>query len=257
MEFFSPQLEHKLLRLNHKQQQSWRRSLWRSLVTIGCATSLSGIVASSYWQINGRAQVLIEGENLVSEAAIYALLDLTYPQFLGAVPSYELAQKLESIPAIAAARVSKQTIPPRLTISLQERVPVALALSAGKVGFLDAEGTWIPPHFYKNLSTNFLLPQLKVINFHPQDRASWMEIYRLISLYSALEISEVRWDETERLFLKTELGTVYLGADLSQLEDRFEVMVRLKNLPDRFDSSQIAYIDLSNPNLNLIQKYRN
>lgn len=257
VEFSSPSLEPKLIRLGYQRRRKRRRSLWRSSMVISCALSLTGITASSYWQLKGREQVWIEGENLISETAIYTLLDLTYPQFLGTIPSYELAGKLESLPAIEAVRVSKQTIPPRLTIRLQERVPVALASSAGKVGFLDAEGNWIPPHLYKNISTNFPLPQLKVINFQPQDRASWSKIYRLISLYSTLKISEVRWDESESLFLKTELGTVYLGSDLSQLEDRFKVMVRLKNLPDRFDSSEIAYIDLSNPNLNLIQKYGN
>ena len=253
---FSQPLKHKLRRLQQQRQRDWRRSLWRSLLTIGCAISLTSIAASSVWQITGQAQVQIEGADLVSETAIYALLDLKYPQFLGTTPSYELAQKLETIPAIAAARVSKQTIPPRLMIFLQERVPVALALSSGKVGFLDAEGTWIPPYLYGDLSTNFPLPQLKVVNFQPQYRRTWSKIHSLISRYSALKISEVRWDESEHLFLKTELGTVYLGSDLSQLEDRFEVMVRLKNLPDRFDSSEIAYIDLSNPRQNLIQKYR-
>ncbi|WP_036483671.1 cell division protein FtsQ/DivIB [Myxosarcina sp. GI1] len=250
-------LSSKLEHLRRKQQRERRRSLWRAIVTIGGAIAITGVGTSSYWQIKGDTQVQIEGENLVSEAAIHALLDLKYPQFLGATPSQKLAQKLESIPAIATVRVSKQTIPPKLTIFIRERVPVALALSAGKVGFLDAEGTWIPSYLYKDLKTNFSLPQLKVINFPLQSRASWTELYRLISAYSAVEITEVRWDESEGLFLKTELGMVYLGSDMSQLEDRFKVMVRLKNLPERFDSSKIAFIDLSNPQQNLIQKYRN
>ncbi len=250
-------LSSKLEHLRQKQQRERRRSLWRAIVTIGGAIAFAGIGTSSYWQIKGETQVRIEGENLVSEAAIYTLLDLKYPQFLGATPSQKLAQKLESIPAIAAVRVSKQTIPPQLTIFIRERVPVALALSAGRVGFLDAEGTWIPSYLYGDLDKNFSLPQLKVINFQSQVRASWSEIYRLILAYPDIEITEVRWDESEGLFLKTELGRVYLGSDMSQLEDRFKVMVRLKNLPERFDSSKIAFIDLSNPQQNLIQKYRN
>ena len=249
-------LQQKLHRLKQQRQQRLRRSLWRCLIAISSATGLLALASLPYWQVKHKFQLDIEGESLISEDTIHSWLNFAYPQYIWSIPTQKLAQQLELIPSIAAVKISKQILPPRLNVAIQERIPVALASSAGEVGFLDQEGNWIAQQHYGELKTNLTLPDLKVVNFQPQERNSWIKIYHLISLYSAIEIEEISWDRANGLFLKTEIGMVYLGSDRSRLEKQFEVMASLKNLPDRVERSEIAYIDLSNPDLNLIQKYQ-
>lgn len=252
----SAQLKHKLSRLQQQKQKSLRLALWRSVLITSLASGLLWLSCLPYWQITHKSQIQIEGDRLVNQNIIYSLINFDYPRFIWTIHSQKLVQKLESTPSILAARITKQIIPPRLTVSLQERVPVAIALSQGQVGFLDERGTWIAREFYGNISPDFPLPPIKVVNFQPDHRDSWINIYRLIELYSTVKIDEVTWDRSSNLWLKTEIGMVYFGADLSRLEDRFKILVRLKNSPAYFERSKIAYIDLSNPDFNLIQKYQ-
>ncbi len=248
-------LKQKLSLLERKQRYAWYRSLWRSVFVIGCTTGLLLAVSLPYWQIQQKSQIQIEGAKLVSKDTIYSGLGLTKPQYIWNISNQKLAQKLEIMSSIEAAKVSKQIFPPRLIVLVKERKPVALALFDGKIGFLDREGVWIPLDLYDRRNKGFTLPELKVVNFQSGSRHAWLQIYNTISLYPALKIDEIRWDESANLFLKTEIGTVYLGSDLSKLSKQFKTLARLKNLPKYFEISNIDYIDLSNPNFELIQKY--
>ena len=151
--------------------------------------------------------------------------------------------------------MTKQMFPPHLSIAIRERIPVAIAVSNGRVGFLDREGIWIPQEYYGELSSTSSLPDLKVINFPPQEQNFWQEIYRLILLHTTVKVTEISWDKSNAIFLKTSIGKVYLGSDRTQLAKQFKIMANLADLPAHFERSEIAHIDLSNPNLNLIQKY--
>jgi cell division protein FtsQ len=212
------------------------------------------LVILPQWQIRQPAQVEILGEHLIKEEKIFTFLDLSFPQFTWSIPPQKLRQKLESIPAIATAKVKRQILPSRLIISLEERVPVAVALSGEKVGFLDAEGILISSTFYE-LNEEFPLPTLKVTNWQPQYRPYWLQIYHLLTYYSGIKIWEIRWQEPTNLSLKTEIGTVYFGSPADRLVDKFTVLAQLKNLPQYLKTSEIAYIDLSNPDLRLIERY--
>jgi cell division protein FtsQ len=171
------------------------------------------------------------------------------------VNGIDLAQKVESIPSVEAVKVNKQIIPPLITISLQEKTPVALATSQGEVGFLDSQGEWIPQKFYSSTKANFPFPKLKVTDYQREFQATWQKIYQLISLYPELDVSEVHWQPSGSILLETKIGQVFLGSESSYLEQQFKTISKLKNLPEQLKKSEIAYIDLSNPGVNLIQKY--
>ena len=252
----SRKLQHNLHKLKQQKQKQLRLALWRSAVTISCAVGLLTISGLPSWQIKEPSQLDIEGENLIAEETLHSWLNFAYPQYIWSIPTQKLTQQLELIPSIAATKITKQILPPRLIVKIQERTPVAIAATSGKVGFLDAEGTWIDQEYYGKLDENLTLPSLKVVNFQPSERNSWIKIYHLMSVYSSIKIEEISWDRSNALFLKTEIGMVYLGANPAQLDKQFKVMAQLKNLPDRVKASEIAYIDLSNPDVNLIQKYQ-
>lgn len=253
--FPPPELRHKLTLAKLQKHRLARISLWRSCFVIGCTMSLSLIAALPYWQIKHQNQIQISGKKLVSKNTVYDALSFTYPQFIWTVNGLKLAQKIESIPSVAAAKVSKQIIPPTVTVSLQEKAPVALAISEGKVGFLDIHGEWIDQKFYGDIDADYSLPKIKVINYQSQYQRTWSKIYQLILLYPELKVDEVEWNQTGNLFVQTKIGRVFLGTDLSRLKQQFIVMTKLQNLPAYLERSEIAYINLSNPDLKLIQKY--
>jgi cell division protein FtsQ len=241
--------------LERKKRRILYRSLCRSGFVIFCVSSLLLTANLPYWRIQQKSQVQIAGDRLVSKDTIYGILSLTKSQHILSISNQKLAQKIETMASIEAAKVSKQIFPPRLIVLVKERQPVALASSLGKVGFLDSRGVWISLDLYDSTKPGFKFPRLKVVNFQAKYRHVWSQIYRLISLYPSIKIDEVRWDESANLFLKTEIGTINLGSDLSKLSQQFKTLARLKNLPNYLDIGNIDYIDLSNPDFELIQKY--
>ena len=270
--FPPPKLQYKLAVVDIQQHRQFKIALWRSCFTVGCVLSLGLLTASSFWEIKDRSQIQIDGNQLVGSQTIHDTLDLTYPQFIWGIEAKHLVKKVESIPSIEAANVNRQIVPPKIIISLQERIPKAIATSEGKIGFLDSNGKWVEQEFYTGIdptvdrlsnlneksdrtAQNFILPNLVVHNYQSSYQNSWIELYRLISLYPELKINKVRWNQSGNLFLQTKIGKVSLGTNSLRLEKQFEIMLKLQNLSDRIDRDRIAYIDLSNPDVNLIQKY--
>ena len=254
-DFPPSQLQDKLALVKVQKQRLDKISLWRSSLIITLAMSLGWAATLPYWKIEHPNQIKISGKKLVGEDSIRRAIDFNYPQFVGTVNGLDISRRIESIPSIAVARVNKQIIPPSLIISLQEKEPVAIATLEGKVGFLNAEGEWISQQFYTNIDSKTSLPNLKVINYRSEYRQQWHQIYQLVSLYPELKINEIQWQKSGGLFVRTKIGKVFLGFDSSRLEEQFKTMVELDNLPSQFESSEIAYIDLSNPKVKLIQKY--
>ena len=253
--FPPPQLQHKLALVKVQKKKIYKISLWRSCSIVTLVMSLSWAATLPYWNIRHPNQIKISGNKLVGRDSVRTAIDFDYPQFIGTVNGLNISRQIESIPSIAVARVNKQITPPSLIISLQEKEPVAIATTEGKVGFLDARGEWISQHFYTNIGSKSSLPGLKAINYRSSYQQQWHEIYQLISLYPELKINEIQWQNSGDLFVQTKLGKVFLGSNSSRLEQQFKTMLELGNLPNKLKSSEIAYIDLSNPEVKLIQKY--
>lgn len=253
--FPPPQLQYKLALVKLQKHRATRISLWRACLLICCTMSLSLAATFPYWQIKKQTQIKISGEKLVSENTIYRTLKFAYPQFIWRVNGLNLAKQIESIPSVATVKVNRRIIPPSIIVSLQEKIPVAVATFQEEVGFIDDQGEWISLNFYDNINANYSLPKIKVVNYEMHLKKTWRKIYQLISLYPDLKISEVYWDQSGKLFIQTKIGQVLLGSDSSQLEQQFKTISQLKNLPDHLASSEIAYIDLRNPQVNLIQRY--
>ena len=90
------------------------------------------------------------------------------------------------------------------------------------------------------------LPTLKVIGPLKQYRASSRKFYQGLSGLT-VKVFEINWQNPNNLILKTEIGTVRLGPYSSRTAEQLKVLDRMRQLPQRLDSSKIAYIDLKNP----------
>lgn len=260
--FYDPKLQEKLLFLQKQNQKRSQISLWRCLIVAGIIAGCIAMITTPYWKIKSNAQIIMEEDIALNKSRIHSLLKLNYPQLLWTIPSHQLSSNLKAIPPIVDAIVTKQMFPPQIKVKLQERIPVAMVLSQGKIGFLDADGVWLDAYYYSTGETisgegeqNSSLPQLKVINFRPQYKDSWAEIYRLLAIYSGIELQELRWDEAAHIYLKTNIGQVYLGGNSSLLSEQFQVLARFPELSTQKNLTKVEYLDLSNPKIPFIQKY--
>jgi len=251
-------------RLQLRRQRGWKviRTAWRTLLVSSLATGLVWSLTFRFWVLNTPEQVQIEGTELLSPETIHDLLPLQYPLSLLQVEPQNLVKTLESSAPIARAAVTREVVPPRLIIRVQERRPVAqasLAPETGSVkpgqekwGLLDERGFWIPLEQFTNLQSNKELPPLKVLGIRSNLRSDWSSLYKTI-LSSPIKVTEVDWRDTNNLILKTDMGIVHFGVYSSQFPLQLQTLDRFRNLPQHPQAKGMEYIDLSDPQAPFLQ----
>jgi len=258
------QLTNRRKQLQRERQIRLFQAIWRSLLVGGMASGLVWAITLPDWVIGQPEQIVIEGNELLSSQAIRSLLPLSYPEYLLQVEPQVIANSLESQAPIAEAKVVRQLMPPGLTIQVKELKPVAIAqpskppqkvknkMSPPERGLLDAQGNWMPESSLLSLAPNLQLPTLKVIGSSQQYLSHWQVLYQEVS-QSTIEVLEIDWQDPANLILKTELGHVHCGSYGSRFVDQLTVLSRMQKLSTQIKPSQIAYIDLKNPDSPAIQ----
>jgi cell division protein FtsQ len=77
-------------------------------------------------------------------------------------------------------------------------------------------------------------------------------VYKAVSR-SPVKVFEIDWQNPANLILKTELGKVHFGPYSSRFTEQLSILDRMRELPTHISPSQIAYIDLKNPEFPAIQ----
>lgn len=250
-----PQLKQKLSLLKSEQRKIQYCYLWRSLVVTTVAGTMIAVAMSPRWQIKQQSQIIIKGDRLVTTAKLYPTIKMAYPQSVLTIPSQQIERQLKSIPALESVRVNKTIFPPLVNVYIQERIPVATAVSSGKVGFLDRQGVWLEPSLYDPQQANLPLTTIKVINFQPQYNHIWSEIFALIAVYPTINVKEVHWDRVGNLFLITSNFKVLFGRDRSLLKRQFATLATFPDSALNKNLSNIAQIDLTNPDVPFLEQH--
>ncbi|NJN01637.1 MAG: FtsQ-type POTRA domain-containing protein [Leptolyngbyaceae cyanobacterium RM1_1_2] len=251
--------------LRRQRQVRIVQALWRNAALLGLTAGMVWATALPKWLVYTPEQIEIQGNKILSEAAIRESLDIDYPQSLLVLQPSAIATQLEANAPIAEAAVTRRLFPPGLIVQVQERKPVAIALpdtvvaddlSAGdprhQAGLLDASGNWMPQSSFNAFSEVSALPQLKVRGMQVQYQADWPNLYRAIS-QSSIKIYEIDWRQPSNLILQTELGSVHVGAYSDRLPAQLATLRQLRHLDQRLAAQEIAYIDLSSPQKPVIQ----
>ncbi len=257
-------LEGRRKKLRKKRHIRIIQAMWRTFAISGLAGGLLWMAIQPMWVLKDPHDIVISGNQLLSEQAIQSLLVLSYPQSLWRIEPSRIAQSLKLQPTIAQATVSRRLFPPGLIVQIKERVPVAMAQTPPEqrnsdtnhkkvsVGLLDASGVWMPLEKDTLLNPGVQLPSLKVIGLPEQYRPYWAQLYQALS-QSSIKVIEIDWQDPTNLILKTELGKVYLGAPSFHMNEQIRVMAQMRHLPAQLNLSQIEYIDLKNPESPLVQ----
>lgn len=276
----------KSLRLQRRRQLVCR--IWRILAITSLAGGLSWVATQPVWVIKQPEQINIEGNQILSDQGVRSLLSFSYPQSLLRIEPKTLAQQLEAKQTlIAKASVTRQLFPPSLTVKVEEREPVATAVSVNPslpptpatsspinpaepnqtnqpepttpappptapVGLIDAKGTWIPIENSNSAGQPLPLPRLRIIGDRQQYLPYWAQLYQILRR-SPVKISEIDWQNPTNVILKTDIGTVHLGIYGSHFADQLAILDQMRQLSNQIDGHPIAYIDLSDPNSPAVQ----
>jgi cell division protein FtsQ len=264
------ELAQRRQKLRYRRRVRSLKTVWRILAVGGLAGGLVWVATLPAWVIRRSDQVTIEGNRYLSAQTIRALLPIPYPQSLLRIEPQSIERELTSKAPIAKVNVGRRLLPPGLIVQVQERYPVAIALSVAtntpnfyqaairsqpvslKAGLLDEAGVWIPIEVYTSLNQSLKLPELRVIGNLEQYRPYWSQIYREIT-QSPVKVTEINWQDPANLILKTELGIVHFGPYSPQFTYQLSKLDQMRKLASTPDFNQIAYLDLRNPDSPIAQ----
>jgi cell division protein FtsQ len=261
------ELAQRRQKLRRQRKLKWFQTSWRTLAVSGLAGSVVWVSTLPIWLV-GKDQVVIEGNEFIPEETLRELLPLQTPQFVLKIDPRSIAQTLKTNAPIADAKVDRRLFPPGLIIQVKERLPVAIALPVGSANLpanvpasktstivqpfpsgtqlLDESGARFPLDNYTSLDLSLRLPSLKILGKPEYYHLYWTKLYQAVS-QSPVKIFEIDWRDPANLVLKTELGTVHCGPYQSHFSKQLSTLDRLRHLSNRINASEIAYIDLRNP----------
>jgi cell division protein FtsQ len=176
-----------------------------------------------------------------------------------------IARQLETDTPIAEAVVTRRMFPPGVIIHIQERHPVATVYNTSSaalpsknfdtlfpIALIDEKGTWMPYEKFATLNQSQKLPALKVVGMQQQYQSQWASLYQAVSR-SPIKISVVDWREPSNLILRTEIGMVHFGPLGSRFPQQLQALDQMRKLPEKLDKDEIDYIDLSNPDMPMVE----
>jgi len=245
-------------RLALKQQRQLKiiQGCWRLLFVSSLMGGLIWLTLLSKWMLRQPQQVEIRGNQYLSSETIKGMVQETTSQSILSLTPDQIKAILQNQAPIGQVMVNRQLYPPRVTIAVTEHQPVALTLPnptgihPQDQGYLDAKGMWMSAESYR--TDAFTPPPLKVVGYQPQYRFQWAQIYPKLQA-SPITIHTVNWQDPANLILETELGQVHLGGNLEILPKQLQTLAKLKNLPEKQPSDEVAYINLRNPDFILIK----
>ena len=246
-----------------RQQRRLRnlQHLWRVLAISGLAVGAIWLIRNPFWLLlRGPDQVIIEGNEMLVDDAVHGLLAIEYPQRIFDLEPERLIEQLQNQAPIASAQVDRQLFPPRVEITLQERIPVAVTIPSRpnaesatdptpvtQPGLVDSEGYWLAQSAAAGLNQDFDLPTLKVRGFHSRYQLQWPLLYAAMQA-SPVGIQEIDLRSPNNLIVQTEIGTIHLGVyDARRLTEQLAILPQLRQLTKDPEAPRIDYIDLANP----------
>ncbi|NJO78221.1 MAG: FtsQ-type POTRA domain-containing protein [Cyanobacteria bacterium RM1_2_2] len=264
----SDELTQRRRQLRRQRRARFLQTSWQIISMTGLTVGVVWLVTLPDWMLHDPSQVVIEGSKSLSPDVIRSMLPITYPQSVLALQPEALARQLEAEAPIADATVTRRMFPPGVTIHIQERHPVAVVYAAPPTAvtlpqsgglehlfitaLLDDQGTWMPYEQYAALNPSQKLPALKVIGIREPDQKQWKSLYESVSR-SPIKVTTIDWREPSNLILHTDLGLVHFGALSERFPKQLQVLDQMRKLPDSLETDQIAYIDLSNPDMPMLE----
>jgi len=235
-------------RLLRRQQNAEHFKIWwRYGVLIGLVGASLWLAQGSVWELNRSEQIVIAGQQVLSNQSIVDLLALEFPLRIFEVEPGQLRERLMQEPLILNALVYRQLWPPQVAVTIQEREPVAMA---GQLGVLDPDGVWLSLGRYPQLAR----PKLQVVGYTPQWQHWWQTAYPQLAA-SPVPIERLNLTNPSNIMLGTTLGLVHLGhPDAQGLAEQLVALDQLRQVNQKVPADRRAFIDLTSPTVPQIRQ---
>ncbi|MGB3615167.1 MAG: FtsQ-type POTRA domain-containing protein [Elainellaceae cyanobacterium] len=269
-----------------RRRRRWRilRSLWQFLVVSAFTVGIVWTISLPGWVIRSPEQIVVSGNDFLSEETVQSLLPIDYPQSVLWVRPQRLAVALQSTGPIATASIKRHILPPGLRVHIQEQRPVALLMGPTDLevasaqplapsperspeissfqltglqpsGLLDEKGALIPIASYNTVRQDLALPDLKLIGMRQRYRSLWSSLYAQVER-SPVGISEVDLRNPGNVVLRSDLGSIHIGGyDADRFAQQLKTLDRMRNLAQELPLDDLRYIDLttSQPVLQMLE----
>jgi cell division protein FtsQ len=226
---------------------------WQTLLLLAICGGVLWAIGRPDWTIRQPQQIQIQGNRALTEKAVREMLAIQYPISLLQVEPQAIHSRLREHGSILAATVHRELIPPRITVQVRDRLPVAVvdpSSAKSPAGMIDEMGQWLPSSSY-SLPTH-QIPQLKLLS-SDNTCPNWSDIYRAI-YQSPIKIEEVDCRNSLNLILKSEIGNLRLGTfDRTKIYKQLQEAYKLRDWQQYYDPTAVLYLDLDNPSSPKIQ----
>jgi cell division protein FtsQ len=218
---------------------------WRILVSLGIFTAALWVVSLPIWNLTSPNQIEVQGTKLLSAKELKSKISIDYPKYIFRMQPQAIATQLEKKAPVYNVVVKRSLFPIKVTVIVQERQPVAIAILNGEAGFIDAKGVWVAA---KSYPSNLTKPEITVLGANQAVLQVWRKLYSQISR-SPIKISKLDFRNPSNLILTTDLGLIYCGDyTYSKMEKQIQMLDRLRSLPKSSIGLKFTHIDLINPN---------
>jgi cell division protein FtsQ len=195
--------------MREQRDNTDKRSIGSPLLMIGL---LSAVVVAAVWANLWKsdlriADVRVSGNTIVNETDILSLASISKEQRLYGVDLLAAQRRIMQNAFIKSAAVNREA-PNRISITIQERVPIA-AVVLDKVEYLDADGVVLPPTRPENI---FDVPVMTGA-FHPGEFVPGRRITRS-EVKEALEVLATAQQLGDELYRLISEAHVESGRDL-------------------------------------------
>jgi cell division protein FtsQ len=226
---------------------------WQTLLLLGLSGGLLWAIKQPDWTIRKPQQIRIQGNRALTETAVREMLAIQYPISLLQVEPQSLHSKLLDRGSILAATVHRELIPPRITVQVRDRFPVAVVGSSAAnapAGMIDEMGQWLPTASY--LLPADRLPTLKLLSGN-NTCPNWPDLYHAV-YQSPVKIQEIDCRDSLNLILKSDVGSLRLGTfDRTKIYKQLQEAYKLRDWQQYYNPATVLYLDLENPNAPKIQ----
>jgi cell division protein FtsQ len=169
--------------LKRQRRNRFLQATWRSVVILGLALGLGWAVSQPEWKLRQQSQITITGNEKLSTSSLQALLPFSFPLSLIRLEPRQIETTLQQHAHVQQVLVSRKLFPPRATIFVKERAPVAMTRcdrcllitdpndpEALKIGpadlwILDDQGVALPAQSYPAFAKSQALPTIAMNNF--------------------------------------------------------------------------------------------
>lgn len=259
-------LRQRRQQLRQQRRSSFLQAVWRLGVSVGVLSALGVVIRHPYWQLIDPEQIVVTGNQWLSDDQIRQNLGIRFPVELWHIQPQSIEDALLAttlIPnhngtvvlgqsPVRSVLIHRQLIPAGLRIHVQERIPVARSKVYGIPGFVDQEGAWLSLQQYPELVSR--LPNLTLEGWEHHSPDSWATLLRGLKP-SVVRIDQVIWPAGEALRLETEIGPVVLGSLGDTLAEQIYVLGQMRELEQYCNCSpdEIEFIDLTSAQAPSIQ----